>query len=678
MKAGPPSYTVLTKADKNSGADRYLPLTRPKPVQVQPSFGDLPLLQQDQEARSSHAAVDLDESDTPSETIPLEERALEALRRIIQKPDTTWSCPEQRMAVTQVLNLKTDILAIMRTGSGKSMLMILPTLIEGNKITVGVLPLRSLMLDYERRLTEMGLDYEKYEGGVSLRGASNLILVSADKARTSGWKQALGELHERKTVVRMVFDEGHFAFTGNDFRSALDNVHELRIFPMQMVVLSGTVPPQSENHVCHAFGLINPFIVRMSTSRPEICYVLEPPRASWEEILERVKELVEKRMPYFKSRDRALVFVPYLTDGKELASVLGCAFYSSGGNKDGEQNQQDDYDDWISGEAKIMVCTSAFGAGNDYSHVRLVIHAGSPWEMIGYTQESARAGRDGFPAHAFILPRKRGAAPSISPDEIDHKGVLAMHKLLHNSHPTTCVRFAITSFSDPMGILCISERRAQMCNGCHEEARRQPQRRLQSNAPSQSGASTPSTSSDITKRTLEEAFGAAHENSKNRTLKRYQDDDAYVKRMKEALNHYRDGCTLCIASHQPAHPHETFKECPHLKQGWKHYLRFKGYLHYSGKKPSACFRCHVPQYKDRLHRPFMHNSDEACDWPDTVVPIGYRVFTDATLRKLAGKQFERDWSIEKDWPEWLRSPVAVPGHPTNPAALFLWYYETIE
>jgi hypothetical protein len=108
-------------------------------------------------------------------------------------------------------------------------------------------------------------------------------------------------------------------------------------------------------------------------------------------------------------------------------------------------------------------------------------------------------------------------------------------------------------------------------------------------------------------------------------------------------------------------------------------MQFKGYLRYSGKKPSACFRCHVPQYKDRLHRTFMHNSDEACDWPDTVASIGYRVFTDVTLRKLASKQFGQDWSIEKNWSNWLRSPTAaVPGHPTNPAALFLWYYETIE
>jgi superfamily II DNA helicase RecQ len=39
---------------------------------------------------------------------------------------------------------------------------------------------------------------------------------------------------------------------------------------------------------------------------------------------------------------------------------------------------------WINGGDQIMVCTSAFGAGNDYAHVRVVTHAGSPMEMVEY------------------------------------------------------------------------------------------------------------------------------------------------------------------------------------------------------------------------------------------------------------------------------------------------------
>jgi hypothetical protein len=54
-----------------------------------------------------------------------------------------------------------------------------------------------------------------------------------------------------------------------------------------------------------------------------------------------------------------------------------------------------------------MVCTSAFGVGNDYPHTRFVIHAGNPFEMIGYIQEVARAGRDKEMATCILVPTPR-------------------------------------------------------------------------------------------------------------------------------------------------------------------------------------------------------------------------------------------------------------------------------
>jgi superfamily II DNA helicase RecQ len=63
--------------------------------------------------------------------------------------------------------------------------------------------------------------------------------------------------------------------------------------------------------------------------------------------------------------------------------MLGCSFYS-GEEGTGDKDQQDMHQSWINGGDQIMVCTSAFGAGNDYAHVRVVTHAGSPMEMVEY------------------------------------------------------------------------------------------------------------------------------------------------------------------------------------------------------------------------------------------------------------------------------------------------------
>jgi hypothetical protein len=83
-----------------------------------------------------------------------------------------------------------------------------------------------------------------------------------------------------------------------------------------------------------------------------------------------------------------------------------------------------------------MVCTAAFGAGNDYSHTRVTVHAGTPKEMISCIQEKSRAGRDHQPATCYFLPKVAGRPPQLFEGEINHKGKLAMYKWLFPSTPT--------------------------------------------------------------------------------------------------------------------------------------------------------------------------------------------------------------------------------------------------
>jgi len=85
----------------------------------------------------------------------------------------------------------------------------------------------------------MEVEYEVFWGDQArLGGIDDLILVSANEAKSPMWQQALGELNKRQLMVRFIFDEGHQAFIADDFRNALKNLTELRQFPMQLVVLS--------------------------------------------------------------------------------------------------------------------------------------------------------------------------------------------------------------------------------------------------------------------------------------------------------------------------------------------------------------------------------------------------------------------------------------------------------
>ncbi|KAI5987330.1 hypothetical protein EDC04DRAFT_2589377, partial [Pisolithus marmoratus] len=72
-----------------------------------------------------------------------------------------------------------------------------------------------------------------------------LILVSADRSMFPGWQQALAELNQVMQVTRLVFDEAHLVLLSESFQKSLRHVVELRRFQMQVILLSGTVPPCS-------------------------------------------------------------------------------------------------------------------------------------------------------------------------------------------------------------------------------------------------------------------------------------------------------------------------------------------------------------------------------------------------------------------------------------------------
>ncbi|KAG6915808.1 hypothetical protein DXG01_009772 [Tephrocybe rancida] len=585
--------------------------------------------------------------------------ALQGLHKVMNSQNTTWTCDEQCDAVMASLEARTDVLAIMRTGSGKTMVALIPPSMEKTAVTVVVLPLLSLVFDYERRLAQMKIKFETYKSRHSIvLGTHRLILLTVDQFHKDHWQQTMKQIDHQRTIGRIIFDEAHYPLSNNGFREALENMVELRTVKCPVILLSGTIPPGAETEIQGIYGLRKDcVIIRTATDRPELEYIQPPLIQGGENVLQEAVRIYKLESATFQEQDRALIYVPFVDDGERLAELLDCDFYRGSKHLTGVEREAM-HTNWIEGNHKVMVCTNAFSAGNDYSHVRLVIHAGSPFEMIGLVQEMSRAGRDYAHAKCYILCQKGRQQPELKNNDPDHCGRMAIWEMLY-SH-TECLRFSITLFHDGLGIMCGD---AFKCSRCAK----------------QYNVTKARTIAPLRKRSFQQAtasFAQPVLEAKQHRVERISLKMDYVIGFLERLEHFAHICAFCSVFGYEEEYHNILV-CKTLNQRvdgadgdtfkqWKRSIRWSAGLH-----GTVCYFCHIPQVNDTLHGTIQPGGAN-CKHPDILPPIAFAVFYSAEHKKMAEQHFQTTWSTESAFSAWL---VGRPlqAHKTNMVALFFWY-----
>ena len=300
-----------------------------------------------------------------------------------------------------------SVLAVLPTGAGKSLCFQLPALMTAG-LTLVVSPLISLMQDQVGALRRRGIA-AAYLNSLLSAEQRRLILdraVSGQVRILYCAPERLGALvrplsRAGRAVSLLAVDEAHCIVEwGNEFRPVyrrLDRFRYLLGDPVT-IALTGSATPGTRSEILQVLRIPHAETVLTSFDRPNLVFRVEQVRDDRERFA-RVRELV------CVAEGSSIVYTPTRRLTELLTRALlrmgvRAAPYHAGLTPSMRRRVLRAF---LSGQAPIVVATSAFGMGIDKADVRRVVHWGPPRTLEGYYQEAGRAGRDGRRSECVLL-----------------------------------------------------------------------------------------------------------------------------------------------------------------------------------------------------------------------------------------------------------------------------------
>jgi ATP-dependent DNA helicase RecQ len=314
--------------------------------------------------------------------------------------------PGQEEIVRAVLSGE-DVLAVMPTGAGKSLLFQLPA-IAREGLTIVVSPLIALMRDQVAQLTRLGIEAgslnstndgdEKRRIAAAVReGRMRLLYASPERL----CQDSTAEWLARSNVGLLAVDEAHcLSQWGHDFRpeyKLLGGVRE-RLGGVQTIALTATADVATRDDIIASLFDRVPHVVVQGFDRPNLRLAMEPKANTRRQILSFLQRHPdESGIVYCATREDTERLAKHLTD-----EGLRALSYHAG--MDAEDRTRH-HDIFLQEDGVVMAATVAFGMGIDKPDVRFVAHAALPRSIEAYYQEIGRAGRDCEPAEAILFYR---------------------------------------------------------------------------------------------------------------------------------------------------------------------------------------------------------------------------------------------------------------------------------
>lgn len=336
---------------------------------------------------------------------------------------------EQALALHKIINDRENVLAVLKTGFGKSLIYQFLSVLQPN-IFVCIFPINSLIEDQSRHLND-GFDLSFVESNEVMKSWRTMsdfdrnvkfkrtFLISPERIENQNVQSFFAKYN--KLIGAMVFDEAHcISEWGHDFRPAylvakamIESVKKDNSI-LKVIGLTATAAPAIQDDIMKILGIKRSSLINIADTsglrRPELNFDLieiADDIDSWEEAVDQEIENAKN------NNGLSLMYFPYAGKGISNSSRK----VRSAGVQYERVKEYDDFDglglytgdykvvirngkEVVSGmnefaDAKCVLSTKSFGVGVNLDKCNRVSLISFPNSLEDLYQQSGRAGRAG-------------------------------------------------------------------------------------------------------------------------------------------------------------------------------------------------------------------------------------------------------------------------------------------
>ncbi|KAH6982546.1 P-loop containing nucleoside triphosphate hydrolase protein, partial [Ilyonectria destructans] len=294
------------------------------------------------------------------------------------------------------------LIVVLPTGGGKSIFFLLPAFMEdeggvGGPVSVVVVPFVSLVQDLVTRAQEFGIDCMEWKsdtdtGREERQRDARLVVVSADVAVSEGFTVYMESIRSRGLLDRIFFDECHVVVTDVGYRERLGSLTALHRFGCPVVMLTATLPIAMESWFRERMLAREATIIRAPTRRVNIRYRVDTVRPGKKALEGGVLAAMARAEERMEATQRGVIYCRSIAQCEALAARIGCGAYHSKLSREAREKALLAWVDGRDGQ-RWITATTGLGTGIDIRGIIAVIHAGPPFGLVDFAQQTGRGGR---------------------------------------------------------------------------------------------------------------------------------------------------------------------------------------------------------------------------------------------------------------------------------------------